>query len=213
MHTKNRLGLMMILAPAFVLASTATAWADQTVCGAGTTLTGNVDNVVVAGGICDLFNATVSGNVKVEVTGSATLTGTTVAGNVRVKAGGELIVNFNNTIDGHLHSNGAAILAVQGGNVTVGGNLRIKDTLTTAFVIGGTEVGGNVRVQGNVAVVVQGATIDGSLRVKNNGGGDVSSNDVGNNLRCDGNGLLTHVFGPNTVTGKKKGQCAEEFGF
>jgi hypothetical protein len=83
--------------------------------------------------------------------------------------------------------------------VTIGGNLSVNENSCT---LSGCEV----------AVVVD-STVGGNVEVNNNSGpGDstVGANVIHGNLRCQGNtpGISDDNVGPNTVDGKKLGQCA-----
>jgi hypothetical protein len=107
-----------------------------------------------------------------------------------------------------------------GGNtLTIGGNFACENNSGGCFALGG-KVGGNVHVDHNsngsgAAAIVDSNTIVGNVLVDNNTAGsgnnnDVSGNTIGGNLQCARNtpGVSDANNGPNTVTGKKHGQCA-----
>ena len=85
-------------------------------------------------------------------------------------------------------------------SATIGGNLVVKDNSApspgaeAAVVVRGT-IEGNVEVNGNSAP--QGSII-------------VGGNEIGGSLRCRGNtpGVTDDSVGPNSVGGKRQGQCA-----
>jgi hypothetical protein len=121
------------------------------------------------------------------------------------------------TIRGNLScENNSADCVMQGGEV--GGNVRFIANVGGSQIFGAT-IGGNVSVNDNptatpgaeAAVLVNG-TVGGNVDVSNNSGSGliVGNNVIGGNLRCVNNsqGVTDDNVGPNTVNGRKLGQCS-----
>lgn len=113
-------------------------------------VTGRFDNVLVpAGARCDLVDARVRGNVKVERGGRLLARGVDVIGNIEGDGAMELAV-VGGRIGGNLkltegRNAGGAALAVDGGTVVVG-DVQVDKTDAAAVRVLGAEIGGNLQV-------------------------------------------------------------------
>lgn len=200
MNHRVRLGLLSSVSLAALVVG-GTAWAD-TVCNGS--LTGNIAGnlVVPAGGSCTLYQANVSGNVRVSQNASLTVNGleewSSIGGNVQATACASTLLE---------------------GSVTVGGNVQIQQcTQTSGFAGPGIKIRGNFQCQNNQGPCE--ATlgeVGGNAQIQNNSSataGDISLDVVGGNLQCQGNTAApTHALGGGWVGGNLQGQCAANLGF
>lgn len=156
-------------------------------------LTGVTQTPIFIGGNVEINNCTVGGDL-----GSPGFPSFTVRGNLSCENNGNPCVLDTVEIGGNVHlinnSGGSQIF-----HATIGGNVRVNRNSAT---LPGSEV----------AVVVS-STVGGNVQVLDNSGPQdaiVGGNVIGGNLRCQGNtpGVNDDNVGPNTVDGKKLGQCA-----
>jgi hypothetical protein len=189
--------LSLIVAAAF--AGAPAAYAADTACNG--TLSGDIaGNVVVPkGASCTLFDATITGNLKISQNASLTVDATQQPA----------------TIDGNLEANQCAFALLKGG-VTVGGNVQIqKCTQRSGFYGSGVKIHGNFNCTGNSrGCEADLGAVDGDVLIQSNGPSDISLISVGGSLICQSNAPTpAHAFGPDFVKGSLSGQCAATLGF
>jgi acetyltransferase-like isoleucine patch superfamily enzyme len=156
-------------------------------------LTGVTPTPIFIGGNVEINNCTVGGSL-----GSPGFTSVTVRGNLSCEN------NSGCGLDG----------------AEIGGNVHFINNSGGGSQIFNATIGGNVQVNQNSAIlpgsevaVVVNSTVGGNVQVLDNSGpqdAGVAGNVIGGNLRCQGNtpGVNDDNIGPNTVDGKKLGQCA-----
>jgi hypothetical protein len=158
-------------------------------------LTGVTPTPIFIGGNVEINNCTIGGDL-----GSSPGSGFpsfTVRGNLSCENNGTFCLLNGAEIGGNVRFINNGISQVF--NATIGGNLSVSDNSSTAS--GGNEV-----------AVAASNTVGGNVQVNNNSGTGneavlVGSNVIGGNLRCVNNS--PGVSGsPNTVNGKKLGQCS-----
>jgi hypothetical protein len=185
----------------------------------GGTINGNV--VVPTGSTCTLSGVTVTGNVIVQTNAALDFipgTLTTIGGNVNIATGSTIAARRSATtyliVNGNVTATQCAEFDMGGFNI--GGNITVQNCTDTRGVgISGdpasTIVDGNFTCTGNVGgCVLDSVTVQNNVTVNNNGAGSVvASVVIGGNLSCAGNtGGVSDITFPNTVGGKKTGQCA-----
>jgi hypothetical protein len=180
---------------------------------------------------------TVEGNVIVRGHSTCTLAFVDIKGDVEVEQGGSLLIEAYDepsTIGGDVRADHCGSVLLEG-NVQVAGDLQIEQcngTATNGFTGPGIVINGNFTCRDNAgACEAWLGQIAGDAQIANNRSSsavsDVSLNAIGGNLQCDQNsgasrhdresdrfsGAVTHEHGPNWVTGRAQGQCAEALGF
>ncbi len=162
--------------------------ADDTPCTGQ--LSGNYDNVVVpAGATCQLTDARLEGNVKVEPNGALILSGRTfIQGNVQSEDGGRYV-------------------RILGPSVRIGGNIQIKKNYEASAIQPGATIEGNVQYEDNSgSLFAAGAFIGGDLQAfKNTGGLTLTRNTIRQNLQCKENAPAP--TGSANSAGSKEDQC------
>ena len=172
----------------------------------------------------DIESGTFDDNVVVpegETCGLYALTGDiTINGNLTVEKGATLLIigehyGYSVTITGNIKADDAERVSING--VSVGGNIQVKNT-QSGVDLSNSNVVGNVQISDNLhfySVVT--SNIGGNLQVMKNSSDLTSAyyfnfagNTVGGNLDCSQNNPapVSYDFGPNSVTGTKKNQCA-----
>ena len=192
----------VILLCAALLLGGAPAAAAEIMCNGS--LTGKIagDLVVPAGAGCTLYQARVSGDVRVMQNATLLVDGreewTSIGGNVTAAGCASALLD---------------------GSVTVDGNLEIHACRTRSGFTGpGIKIHGNYLCQNNRAdcTAVLGE-IDGNVETSNNKSGaasDISLTAVGGNLQCQQNTPVPgHALGGNWVAGQLLGQCGANSGF
>jgi hypothetical protein len=166
------------------------------------------------------LSGVINGNVVVPNGATCELNSATVNGNVLVGAGASLSVGVfgSVTISGNLtadHCASVSVVPVPAPNaVSIGGNFAIRScTGMSGYDVGegSLTIGGNFLCQNNSApCFAQRGSIDGNANVSHNSGGTsiVAGNKIDGNLLCFGNTAVVDASAPNTVAGKKLGQCA-----
>jgi hypothetical protein len=166
-----------------------------------------------------LLQGVINGNVVVPDGATCLLDSTTVSGNVLVGKGASLSVGVfgSVTISGNLKADQCAsvsITPVPGPYaVSIGGNVAIRScTGMSGFDVGqgSLTIGGNFLCQFNSApCFAQRGSIGGNANVSRNSGGTsiVAGNQIDGNLLCSGNTAVINASAPNTVAGKRLGQC------
>ncbi len=197
MRRSHKLVLLSTVSLAALAAVSGAARAADTVCTGSMTgaIAGNL--VVPANGSCTLFQANVSGNVRVSQNASLTVNG----------------LEEWSSIGGNVIANACAATLLEG-TVTVGGNVQIQHcTGTSGFAGPGIKIRGNFQCQDNQASCE--ATlgeVGGNAQIRNNSAtvaGDISLNTIGGNLQClDNTPAPTHALGGGWVSGNLQGQCA-----
>jgi hypothetical protein len=201
-----------VLACGIMLAVLPTARADTT-CPpnlVNTTVNGNL--IVPAnqtGSI--LAGVTVTGNVQVQTNAGLVLLElflpSTIVGNVSVGTGASVDASVGGlTIDGNLDANQCLFVTLNEG-VAVGGNVQIQ-YCTAASNLVADDIGGNVACNNSSACDVSANKVNGNAEVNDNSSTQVDNNTIANNLEYQGNTSITDGGFPNTVGGKKTGQCA-----
>jgi hypothetical protein len=155
-------------------------------------LAGVTQTPIVIGGNVEINNCTVGGDFGSE----SGFPSFTVRGNLSCVNNGSFCALSGAEIGGNARfiNNHAG---VDVGHATIGGNLSVSDNTIA------NDTGENVAISPN--------NVGGNVQVNNNTGGViVGGNEIGGNLRCRGNpsGVTDDNSGPNTVDGKKQGQCA-----
>lgn len=162
--------------------------ADDTPCTG--VLTGSHENVEVPqGAICDLRNAWVDGNVKVNRNGAITISGRTyIKGNVQSEEGGRYV-------------------RIAGPGVTIGGNVQIKHAWEANSIQSGVQIRGNLQYEENPGFLnVSDTFIRGDLQLfKNTGGSQLNDNTIRQNMQCKENWPAPQ--GSGNIAGKKEDQC------
>jgi hypothetical protein len=201
MRGSHKLVLLSTVSLAALAAGGAAARADTVCAGSLTgTIAGNL--VVPAGGSCTLYQANVSGNVRVSQNASLTVNG----------------LEEWSSIGGNVIANACASTLLEG-TVTVGGNVQIQNcTGTSGFAGPGIKINGNFQCQDNSGACEAAlGEVRGNAQVQNNSSAtasDVSLNAIGGNLQCQGNTAApTHALGGEWVVGNLLGQCAANLGF
>lgn len=191
MRKKVLFALATLISVAAVLVSAPTAAAGDTVCMGP--LFGAHDNVVVpAPFTCDVFGATIKGNVKVY---------------------GSINVFGPATIGGSLDAEpGHGFVRIFSGN-TILGNVQVKGSTAgiAAGFLGGNTIGGNFQwEENNNFLVAFGSTIGGNVKAeKNTGGGFIGGgNTIGGNVECKEN-TPPIGEGGNNVSGTDRDKCPE----
>jgi hypothetical protein len=185
-----------------MVAALPAARADNTPCTGSLqgVINGNV--VVPDGATCQLNNATVTGNVFVS-------TGASLAMGVF----GSVMISGNLQAD-HCASVGVISFTTSlsiGGNVTIRSCTEMSGYDVSSGSSGSVTIGGNFLCQTNSApCFAQRGSIGGNTIVSGNFGGTsiVAGNEIGGNLLCLRNTAVIDSSAPNTVFGKKLGQCA-----
>lgn len=114
----------------------------------------------------------------------------------------------NTSIDGPVTISAGAAFWATGATITG----PVRATNSAGIRLAGSTIRGPVWVTGtDGAVVLDGATIIGPVQLTSNHGGvTVADNDVRGTLSCSGNDPApTNGERPNTVSGRRSGQCAE----
>jgi hypothetical protein len=151
---------------------------------------------ILIGGNVEINNCTIGGDLG-PLTGES-FPGFIVRGNLSCENNGDYCVLNGAEIDGNVrlgkNVESQVYESTIGGNVAVNNNSCTKPGCEAAAVVKST-IAGNVTVDGNSGPT--GAT-------------SVGGNEIGGNLRCRGNSsdVTEDEDGPNTVDGKKQGQCA-----
>jgi hypothetical protein len=198
---------------------------------------GVTGNIQQSGGVLDVIQSTVGGNLQVTGGGMFTVTsGSVIKGNLQIQnipAGSVTNQVCGDTIDGNLQfqGNGTAVLigaaapASCPGNV-IGGNLTVQSNTAPVTAVDNT-VKGNLTVQSNTAPAsVVGNTVTGNLTVQSNTAATtVDDNKVSGNLQDQSNTAATQVFtnivggnlqcqgnaaisGGGNTSKSKQGQCS-----
>jgi hypothetical protein len=161
--------------------------ADDTICTG--LLTGSHDNVIVPqGATCDLRDAYLNGNVKVNRNGAITISGRTyINGNVQSEEGGRYVRIA--------------------GSVTVGGNVQMKYAWEASSIQSGTQIRGNLQYVENPGfLAVNEVFIRGDLQLfKNTGGAMLTNNTIRQNMQCKENSPAPQ--GSGNRAGDKEDQC------
>ena len=182
-----------LMAFGIMVAAVPAARADNTPCTGSLqgVINGNV--VVPDGATCQLNNATVNGNVFVSTGASLAMgvqadhcasVGVISFTTSLLSIGGSVAIRSCTEMSGYDVSSGSS------GSVTIGGNFLCQTNSAPCFAQRGS-IGGNAIVSGNFG----GTSI-------------VAGNEVGGNLLCLRNTAVIDSSAPNTVFGKKLGQCA-----
>ncbi|MHA7646515.1 hypothetical protein [Nitrosopumilus sp. S4] len=142
----------------------------------------------------------------------------TIDGDVVVEEGGTLhMVAYGEsfTVGGNIKADDADKVTLNG--IAVNGNIQIKNA-ESGVTISSVTVQGNLQLDKNEHhYSVVNSIIDGNLQIDRNTSiyesglyNNFAGNTVGGNLDCKDNqpAPVNAVFGPNTVNGNKKGQCA-----
>lgn len=162
--------------------------ADDTLCTG--VLTGSHENVEVPqGATCDLRNAWVDGNVKVNRNGAVTISGRTyIKGNVQSEEGGRYV-------------------RIAGPGVTIGGNVQIKHSWEASTIQSGVQIRGNLQYEENPGFLnVSDTFIRGDLQLfKNTGGSLLTDNTIRQNIQCKENWPAPE--GSGNSAGEKEDQC------
>jgi hypothetical protein len=192
-----------LMAFGIMVAALPAARADNTPCTGSLqgVINGNV--VVPDGATCQLNNATVTGNVFVS-------TGASLAMGVL----GSVMISGNLQAD---HCASVGVISFTTSLLSIGGNVAIRScTEMSGYDVssgssGSVTIGGNFLCQTNSApCFAQRGSIGGNTIVSGNFGGTsiVAGNEIGGNLLCLRNTAVIDSSAPNTVFGKKLGQCA-----
>jgi len=174
------------------------------------TINGNL--VVPANMTCALFFVTVTGNVQVGTGASLFLQGATIDGNLRADQCNQvalIIRGFGPTrVGGNARIENCTLFGAAGAPIIIDGNLACNGNGRCIVEVG--SVGGNAQINGNGGVTLGSTTFGGNVQVDDNTGASiVGGNTIGGNLSCQGNTPPPIDQGdPNTVAGKKQGQCA-----
>ena len=161
-------------------------------------LTGTIPNHVTVpkNKTCEIFDAVVEGNIKVD--GTLIITDSTVEGNIFGKNSGFVDVMFT-TVEGNINIQ-EKLMDVR--HSTIMGNLEGKQGIDD-IVFYDNVVMGNIIAFNNFSIVLISATeVNGNLLIKDNVDGGlvlVEANDVTGNAECSNNTGLTGE--PNTVGG------------
>jgi hypothetical protein len=177
-------------------------------------------NVIVAGGIFILGNASIHGNVAANSGGRVVLVSSSVRGNLEISGpatfsigpsaniGGNVLIHdlpsgarenriCASTVSGNLQfQNDAADVLIGASSTcagnTIRGNLQVQNDSAAVTVFNNT-VGGNAQEQNNSGVTsIIGNQIAGNLQVQNNTGSViVSFNGVQKNLQCEADQSLS----------------------
>jgi hypothetical protein len=164
----------------------------------------------------------ISGNVFVPDGATCQLDNATVTGNVLVGAGATLAVGVlgSVTISGDLqadHCASVGVISFTTSLLSIGGNVAIRScTEMSGYDVssgssGSVTIGGNFLCRANSApCFAQRGSIGGNTIVSDNSGGTsiVAGNEIDGNLLCFGNTAVINASAPNTVFGKRLGQCA-----
>lgn len=158
---------------------------------------------------------TINGNVVVPQGATCELTTATVTGNVLVEKGASLLAGPQGsvTISGNVLAIQCASVTIEpSALVSIGGSVGILFcTGTSGYFVRGVSIQGNFLCQFNSApCTASSGSIGGSVDVSQNSGGTstVLGNQIDGNLICFRNTAVTDDGIPNTVAGKKLGQCA-----
>lgn len=178
-------------------------------------------NLTVKSGETDCITTAgkLTGNVTVNSGGRIDLLGGSVGGGVTVSAGGGINVS-GGTISANINSTGATYFNVcslkLGGNLSAGNSTAFvqagdSDSNTSPACIGNT-ISGSVSLTGSSGGAdVGGNTVSGGITVNNDTAGvtEIEHNTIKGTLSCSGNAPApTDDSQPNTVVGKRSGQCA-----
>src|SRR5574341_1477482 len=152
-----------------ILPHTPLARAENTSCTTGD-LAGTFHNIIVPSGATCILSSSVW-----------------VKGNVKVESGGSFSA-FEMHIDGDVHTNGAADIAISG--VTVGKNIHINDATNVA--LSALTVGGNVHIKRSTLqanIFVAWVTVGGNIEIEDQSGGSIelTANQVGGNVKLEKN--------------------------
>jgi feruloyl esterase len=191
----------VILLCAALLLGGARATAAEIVCNGSLTGTIAANLVVPAGAGCMLYQARVSGDVRVMQDATLLVDGreewTSIGGNVTAAG---------------------CVSALLDGSVTVHGDIEIHACRSTSGFTGpGIKIHGNFLCQNNRAdcKAVLGE-IDGNVEISNNKSGaasDISLTAIAGNLQCQQNTPApTHGLGGDWVAGQLSGQCGANSG-
>ena len=164
----------------------------------------------------------ISGNVVVPDGASCQLDNASVTGNVLVRTGASLAMGVigSVTISGDLqadHCTSVGVISFTTSLLSIGGNVVIRScTEMSGYDVsigssGSVTIGGNFLCQANSApCFAQRGSIGGNAIVSDNSGGTsiVAGNEIDGNLVCLHNTAVIDASAPNTVFGKKLGQCA-----
>lgn len=172
--------------------------------------------------VCDTTISGLAGKVTVSATGSTCIDNASVSGNLTIPAGAKVSIT-NAEIAGSLSSDGAALLAVCGSSV--GGSVkvsntsgfllmgdpgrgclgnRLKNSVTlssnqSALMLGGNDIKANVKVTGT----------RGAGPLPQDTRAQIEANTIRGGLTCSNNiPTATDNGRPNTVRGKRSGECA-----
>lgn len=204
--------------------STITDTANYTSCITAT----SSGNLTVSSGQTDCITTTgkVTGSVTVNSGGRLDILGGTVGGNVTINAGSGLSI-YGGTVGGNVNASAANLLSVCAAKVS--GNL--STTSSSAWVLigdsdsdatpacAGNTISGNLTVTGNSAGAEVGAnSISGGTSITGTTGAgpgsentvpEIEHNNISGGLACASNTPLpTDDNQPNTVKGKRTGQCS-----
>ncbi len=201
------IGLALAISPAS---------AQNTIC-TGSLAAGSYTNLSVPqGASCTLgrgTTVTVSGNVTVAPGATLAIFGATVNGNVTMASGTTLETGFGATVNGNVLSQDANLIEIGEGsrfganlslvgttgsieitNSIIGGNLTIAETTGLSILVFLNTVGTNVVLSGNNVTSSEDSLI---------------ANTIAGSLTCVDNAPPpTNNGSPNTVGGRKVGQCA-----
>ena len=177
-----------VFASAVALVCPAGLLADDTVCSGP--LSGSHDNVIVPrGAVCELRDARLNGNVKVEQGGAVEISGRTyINGNVESEDGGRYV-------------------RIAGPGVVVGGNVQIKYAWEASSIVSGAQIRGNLQYVENPGfLTVSDVFIRGDLQLfKNSGGALLTDNTIRQNMQCKEN--YPAPRGGGNRAGDKEDQC------
>ena len=146
-----------------------------------------------------IVGQTINGGVNVPDNAECTLINVTVNGTVTVGVNAALLV-CSSTLNG----------GVQGANSN---DIHLGEVHN--FNCPGNTINGGVTIQGTLGAELDSNVVHGTVTLTNNGQAtvnpsvEVENNFITGSLRCSGNNNIINNMAPNTVTGRKTGQCAD----